>query len=276
MAWTRPFHSIKHELDTLCSWHVNLGLSLDAFSHGCLEHTVCGIKHTHGLQLATSKLPITLLLLQALLEQLQQSMSLGAWDQQVTAAAFTVSFACFLRCSEVTWDQASLTQLRVCSITWHEDYAILLLPTSKTDPFRLGTPLVVPKVGGLECPYVVLHLLCPPIRSPDAPLFGLHNSYKPLTCLFFLQHLCSALSCLGLDTSQYARHSFCQGVATWMALQGIDADTIKLLSCWNSECYRQYVDHSAAEHHTIVASALYATRQGPLVPPGASWQDPIL
>ncbi|SAM85241.1 uncharacterized protein UBRO_20085 [Ustilago bromivora] len=172
-ALVATYICLKHELDALRSWHVDLGFSLDAFSHGCFERVVCGIKCTHGLRPAASKLPITLPLLWALLEQLQHSTSLGAWDRQVVAVAFSISFACFLRCGEVTWDHASPTQLLVHSITWHEDYAILLLPASKTDPFRLGTPLVVPKVGGLECPYVALCLLCPPVRRPNAPLFGL-------------------------------------------------------------------------------------------------------
>ncbi|SPC64454.1 uncharacterized protein UHOD_11927 [Ustilago sp. UG-2017b] len=147
MAQSRPFHSLKHELDALRSWHVDLGFPLNAFSHGRLEQVVCGIKHTHGLQPAASKLPITLPPLRALLEQLQRSPSLRAWDRQVVAAAFTVSFACFLRCGEVTWDQASPTWLLVSSLTWHGDYAILLLPASKTDPFQLGTPLSSPESG---------------------------------------------------------------------------------------------------------------------------------
>ncbi|SPC67138.1 uncharacterized protein UHOD_11468 [Ustilago sp. UG-2017b] len=123
--------------------------------------------------------------------------------------------------------------------------------SSKTDSFRLGTPLVVPKVGGVECPYAALRLFCP-------------------------VHLRSTLSRLGLDTSQYAGHSFRRGAATWAVSQGIDADTIKLLGWWNSDCYRRYVDRSAAERRTMVAAALYSTRQGPLVPTGASWRDPVL
>ncbi|SYW76792.1 uncharacterized protein UHO2_05509 [Ustilago hordei] len=236
MAWSCPFHSIKHELDALQSWHVNLGFNLDGFTHGQLERAVWGIKCTHGLHPAASKLPITLPLLQAILKQLQ-SMPLSSWDHQVIAVAFAVSFACFLQCGKVAWNQPSPTQLLVRSVMWQMDYAILLLPASKTDPFRLGTLLVVPKVGRVECPYAMLHLLCPTIHRPDAPLFRLHDGYKLLTHVTFLQHLCLALSHLRLDTSQYVGHSFCQGAATWAALQGVDTDTIKLLSQWTSDCY---------------------------------------
>ncbi|CDR99972.1 hypothetical protein [Sporisorium scitamineum] len=42
----------------------------------------------------------------------------------------------------------SPAQLFISSITWYDDYAILLLPASKTDPFRLGMLLVIPKYAG--------------------------------------------------------------------------------------------------------------------------------
>ncbi|KAJ1027513.1 hypothetical protein NDA18_003516 [Ustilago nuda] len=152
---------------------------------------------------------------------------------------------------------------------------ILLLPASKTEPFRLSTPLVVPKVGGLECPYLALRLICPATRHHTDPLFGLYDGQRPLTQSFFLQHLHLALSCLGLDTVQYAGHSFRRGAAMWAASQGVDADTIKLLGWWTSDCYRRYVDRSATDQRTLVASALYATHQGPLVP-AVWWCDLVL
>ncbi|KAJ1597917.1 hypothetical protein NDA14_007430 [Ustilago hordei] len=181
MARSKPYHSIKHEPDALRSWHVDLGLSLDGFSQGRLERAVCGIKRSLGLWPATPKLPITLPLLRAILEALPRSSSLSTWDRQVVATAFAISFACFLRCGEVTWDAANPTSLLVGSITWHDDYAILLLPASKTDPFRLGTPLVVPRMGSIECPYAALRLICPPERHTSAPLFGLQDGHRPLT-----------------------------------------------------------------------------------------------
>lgn len=192
MARSKPYHSVKHELNALRSWHVDLGLSLDGFSQGRLERAVRRIKQTLGLRPAASKLPITLPLLRAILEVLLQSSSLGDWDRQVVAAAFSILFACFLRCSEVAWEAACPTSLLVGSITWHADYAILLLPASKTDPFRLGTPLVIPRVGGIKCPYAALRLICPPERHATAPLFGLQDGFRPLTQSTFLYHLRTA------------------------------------------------------------------------------------
>ncbi|CDR99699.1 hypothetical protein [Sporisorium scitamineum] len=234
------------------------------------------IKRTHSLQPATAKLLITLPLLRAVIGQIQSSSSLSPWDHQILVAAFVVSFTCFLRCSELTWDTSSLTQLLVGSITWHEDYAILLLPLSKTNPFHLSTPLMVPHVNRPECPYAALCLICPSIRHPTAPLFGLQDSYKPLTRAFFLQHLCLAISRLGLDTKQYASHLFHCGAAMWAASQGIDAEMIKLLGWWNSNCYHHYVDCSTTERRTMVAATLYSNHNGPLVPSSAAWRDPVL
>ncbi|CDW96714.1 hypothetical protein [Sporisorium scitamineum] len=276
MAASRPYHSLKHELDALRSWHIDLGYPVDGFAQGRLERAVRGIKRTFGLRPAVSKLPITLPLLRAVLQQLPLTGSLGGWDRQVLSAAYAVSFACFLRCGEVTWDQSSPTSLLVESVTWTADYAILLLPASKTDPFRLGAPLVVPRVGGVECPYAALRLICPVSRHPKDPLFGLLDGRKPLTRSFFLHHLRLAITRLGLDNRQFAGHSFRRGAATWAASQGIDAETIKLLGRWNSDCYRRYVDRSAAERRNLVASALYGSRHGPLVPADASWRDPVL
>ncbi|SPO22535.1 uncharacterized protein UTRI_01213 [Ustilago trichophora] len=276
MARSKPYHSVKHELDALRSWHVDLGLSLDGFGQGRLERAVRGIKRTLGLRPAASKLPITLPLLRAILEELPRSSALTPWDRQVVAAAFAVSFACFLRCGEVTWDAANPTNLLVGSVTWHDNYAILLLPSSKTDPFRLGAPLVVPRVGGVECPYSALRLICPAGRHATAPLFGLQDGHRPLTRSIFLHHLRQAISRLQLDVRQYAGHLFRRGAATWAASQGVDTDTIKLLGRWNSDCYRRYVDRTATERRTMVASALYRVRHGPLVPVDASWRDPVL
>ncbi|KAJ1037169.1 hypothetical protein NDA10_004301 [Ustilago hordei] len=134
LAQSCSFHSVQHKLDALHSWHVDLGFTLDGFCHSCLEHAVCGIKCTHGLWPAAPKLPITLPLLQAILGQLQ-TLPLGAWDHQVIAAAFAISFSCFLWCGEVTWSQALPATLLVGLVTWQDDYAILLLPASKTNPF---------------------------------------------------------------------------------------------------------------------------------------------
>ncbi|TKY91067.1 hypothetical protein EX895_000003 [Sporisorium graminicola] len=276
MASTRSYHSIKHELHALQSWHIDLGFDTGGFACGRLERAIRGVKRIFGLKPATAKLPITLPLLRAILQQLRSIHSLSAWNRQVVSAAFAVSFACFLRCGEVTWTSLDHSVTTIGAITWYEEYAILVLPASKTDPFRLGAPLVLPKVGGIECPYAALKSICPAQRPAAAPVFGINDGFQPLTRSFFLSILRLALDRLGLQPSHYAGHSFRRGAATWAASAGIDSSTIQLLGRWSSDCYRRYIDRSAVERRSMVASALFSVRDGPLVPASVSWRDPVL
>lgn len=177
---------------------------------------------------------------------------------------------------EVTWTSFDHSVTTVGAVTWYEDYAILVLPASKTDPFRLGAPLVVPKVGGIECPYVSLKAICSAQRPAAAPVFAINDGFQPLTRTFFLSILRLALERLGLQPSEYAGHSFRRGAATWAASAGVDSSTIQLLGRWSSDCYRRYIDRSALERRSMVASALFSVREGPLVPSSLSWRDPVL
>ncbi|SPO26927.1 uncharacterized protein UTRI_10674 [Ustilago trichophora] len=276
MASTRSYHSIKHELHALQSWHVDLGFDNSGFACGRLERAIRGVKRIYGLKPAKAKLPITLPLLRAILQELKSINSLSAWNRQVVSAAFAVSFACFLRCGEVTWTSFDHSVTTVGAVTWYEDYAILILPASKTDPFRLGAPLVVPKVGGIECPYASLKAICSAQRPAAAPVFAINDGFQPLTRTFFLSILRLALERLGLQPSEYAGHSFRRGAATWAASAGVDSSTIQLLGRWSSDCYRRYIDRSALERRSMVASALFSVREGPLVPSSLSWRDPVL
>lgn len=51
---------------------------------------------------------------------------------------------------------------------------------------------------------------------------------------------------------------------------------VRFLGRWNSDCYRRYIDHSAADRRAMVAAALFSTRDGPLVPSTPAWRDPVI
>lgn len=95
---------------------MDVGMTLVRVGLGPLEPAVRRTKRTYGLEPATLKLPIILSVLRAILQHLSQTLSLSAWDRQVVAASFSVSFACFLRCGEVIWDAHSPAQLFVGSV----------------------------------------------------------------------------------------------------------------------------------------------------------------
>jgi hypothetical protein len=220
------------------------------------------------------KLPITLPLLRKILESVATFSDIPSPDRDALCAAYALAFACFLRSGEVTWSSSSdsAALLTVGSVEWHPDYAIITLPTSKTDPFRQGVQVVAPRVGGPECPYTLLGRVTSS-RPPSAPLFSLQPS-QPFTRVVFVSTLRRALLSLGLPADRYAGHSFRRGAATWAARNGVSNETIQLLGRWTSDCFRRYVDRSAAERRSITASSLFTVRDGPLSVDPSSWRDP--
>ncbi|SOV05166.1 uncharacterized protein UDID_17854 [Ustilago sp. UG-2017a] len=271
----RSYHSAKHELGHLRSHHVDLGLSLAGFECSHLERALRSYKRVHGARRTGAKLPITLPLLRHLVAAVDTFGNLSARDRAVFKAVFTLSFACFLRSGEVIWDRCTdpAVVLRVGSVELAADHAVVTLPVSKTDPFRLGVKVVTPLVGGPECPIAHLCRLLSG-RPSSAPLFGLGPSgADPLPRSSFVAILRRAIAFTGLAPSAYAGHSFQCGATTWAARLGASPETIQCLGCWNSDCFRRYVDHSAGEHRDLSVATLFSVRDGPLVPNSASWQD---
>ncbi|SOV02995.1 uncharacterized protein UDID_18103 [Ustilago sp. UG-2017a] len=68
----------------------------------------------------------------------------------------------------------------------------------------------------------------------------------------------------GVAPSSYLGHSFRRGAATWAAANGADADTIRALGRWRSDCFRRYVDKSVAERAATSRAALYSNTSADL------------
>ncbi|KAJ1035151.1 hypothetical protein NDA18_000748 [Ustilago nuda] len=266
----QSYHSAKHDLGHLCSYHIDLG----GFGCGCLERALQGYKHLLSTRCVGAKLPITLPLLQCIVLAIHIFGDMSRYDRQVYQAAFTLAFACFLRSGEVVWECSSdpAVILRVASVALADDHAIITLPASKTDPFRLGVKVVAPLMGGPKCP--ISHLRPLLSRPASSPLFGLGPSgTAPLSRSAFVSMLQWAITACGLSPSAYAGHSFCRGAATWAASLGADAATIQCLGQWNSDCFWHYIDRSATHCQDLSITALYHLRDGPLIPPTTSWRD---
>ena len=233
----RSYHTIRHRLTILNSWHSDLGLDVSTFSERHVRQMLRGFKHLYGIRSCSQKLPITLPILHSLLEVLGQDFSLTSNKCATFAAAFTLTYSCLLHCGEFTWsvfDPSST--LQVSSVCWFQDHAVVRLPRSKTDPFSQGTDLVVPHLDSPACPFTALLAVCVS-RSPRSPLFGLGDSSAPFTRSQFIAVLRSLLKQLGLPASAYASHSFRQGAASWASHIGAPAEVIQELGWWNSDCY---------------------------------------
>ncbi|SYW78123.1 uncharacterized protein UBRO2_02315 [Ustilago bromivora] len=196
----RSYHAVRHRLAALSSWHVDLGLDSSAFPHPRTQRALKGFKRLYGVTQRGQKLPITLPILQGLLDALRVSTVLSSSDRITFTAAFTLAYACLLRCAEFTWSHLGDSVLQVGSITWSETYATLRLARSKTDPFGKGVDLIIPKVGGLACPYTALLTVCGS-RPLQAPLFALDDGAAPFSHDRVIGVLRQLLGQMGLPAS---------------------------------------------------------------------------
>ncbi|SAM83020.1 uncharacterized protein UBRO_20730 [Ustilago bromivora] len=183
------------------------------------------------------------------------------------------AFACFLRAGELTWDALGPNTLTVSFVTFAADrsYATVTLLASKTDPFQQGATLLAPAVPLSTCAVACLLLICHH-RAPQEPLFMLKGSC-PFDRGSFVTMLRLCLEGCGVVPSSYSGHSFRRGAATWAAANGADADTIRALGRWRSDCFRHYVDRSAAERATTSRAALYSNTSASLRLDIPAWRD---
>ncbi|SPO19921.1 uncharacterized protein UTRI_10013 [Ustilago trichophora] len=252
----RTYHAIKNRLTALRSWHVDLGLNAAAFADARVQRMLRGFKRLFGVQQRGQKLPITLPILTSLVDQLHRHPFASAHDRTTFISAFTLAYACFLRCGEFTWSTFDpATTLLVGSVAWHNGYATVLLPRSKTDPFGKGTSLVVPATGGATCPFSALKAICAG-RPASAPLFILDGA-RPFSRSRVLPTLRRLLSNLGLAESRFAGHSFRRGAASWAAFVGAPHTTIQTLGRWSSDCYKRYIDQPDDETSRLSAKFVF-------------------
>lgn len=268
----KTYNTLKRDLIVLKSRHIDLGLPTAAFDSERLERVVRGFKRVVGTPLPAAKLPITLPLLRRLVRALY-TVCPSQHDRRMYRAAFCLAFACFLRSGELTWEAQGPNVLTVSSVSFASDgsYATLTLPASKTDPFRQGVTLTAPAVPLSTCAVSALAVICQR-REPHEPLFALEGR-QPFTRSAFVAMLRRCLEACQVPSWSYSGHSFRRGAATWAASNGVDADTIRGLGRWRSDCFRRYVDKSAADRAATTKAALYTNSSAPLRLDTIAWRD---
>ncbi|SPO25992.1 uncharacterized protein UTRI_03357 [Ustilago trichophora] len=268
----KSYNTLKSGLSALKSIHVDLGLSTMAFADERLKRTVRGFKRLVGAPLPVAKLPITLPLLRQLVRALYTTCP-SRHDRRMFRAAFCLAFACFLRSGELTWEAEGPNVLTVAAVSFAQDHShvTVTLQASKTDPFRQGATLTAPAVNLSTCAVSALRVICYH-REPQQPLFMLDGG-QPFTCASFVAMLCRCLQACSIPPALYSGHSFRRGAATWAASNGVDADTIRGLGRWQSDCFRRYVDKLAADRAATTKAALYSNADAPLRLNVAAWRD---
>ncbi|SPO27262.1 uncharacterized protein UTRI_10379 [Ustilago trichophora] len=268
----KSHNTLKSNLSALKSSHIDLGLATAAFADERLERVVRGFKQLVGAPLPTAKLPITLPLLRKLVHALYTVCS-SQHDRRMYRAAFCLAFACFLRAGKLTWEAPGPNVLTVAAVSFAQDHshATITLPASKTDPFRHGAMLTAPAVQLSTCAVSALRVICHG-RGPREPLFTLEGG-RPFYRASFTATLRRCLEACHIPPASYSGHSFRRGAATWAASNGVDADTIRGLGRWRSDCFRWYVDKSAADRAATTKAALYTNTTAPLRLDTVAWRD---
>ena len=169
-------------------------------------------------------------------------------DSIMVWAAMTLAFFGFLCIGEVTCDSNFNPE---CHLTLSDlvfmpksspIYMLVRLKVSKTDPFRKGQTVVIGRANSKLCPISAM-LAYVESRTPfpnSGPLFTFQSG-SFLTRGKFTSETRDLLSKGGLDSSEFAGHSFRIGAATTAASANLPPWLIKVLGRWSSDCFERYI-----------------------------------
>ena len=167
-------------------------------------------------------------------------------------AACCLGFFGFLRSGEFTVHSASGSSVRNPAPLLLSDIALdsIQRPTivsvrirqSKTDPFRLGVTLYLGITRDIVCPVKSMAAYLAVRSREQGPLF-LYQDGSPLTRGRLVVVVREALSQMGLDSSNYAGHSFRIGAATTAAQS-------PLSKCWVDGSHLRMPDSSGLQDKT--------------------------
>ena len=169
-------------------------------------------------------------------------------DSLMLWAAMTLAFFGFLLLGELTcnstFDPKHL--LMNSDITFmprsSPKYMLVQLKVSKTDPFRQGQAIVIGKTNSPLCPIsaMVAYLNSRPSSLDSGPLF-IYVSGAFLTREKLTRETQLLISNGGLDSSEFAGHSFRIGAATTAASANLPLWLIKVLGRWSPDCFERYI-----------------------------------
>lgn len=245
MARSVQHSTIKNYLSAIKYYHSSNGVALDLTKFLRLQLLLRGIKRTQGV---TSKVrrPITLHLLN-LFFCLLNIQCTDSIDCLMIWAAMTLAFFGFMRIGELTCNSKFDEKLHLMpsDITFMPNdsprFMLVRLKVSKTDPFRKGQTIVIGKSNSKLCPISAMKTyFLSTTRRSDGPLF-VYSSGAYLTRPKLTSETRLLLAKGGLDSSEYAGHSFRIGAATSAAAANLPPWLIKVLGRWSSDCFERYI-----------------------------------
>lgn len=246
MARSVQYTTIKNYLSAVKHYHSSQGFELPRSNFLRLRLILRGIKRSQGQQ-SEIRRPITLHLFN-LFYYLLNMQHTDNRDSLMLWAAMTLAFFGFLRLGELTCNSAfdPNHHLMNRNITFMPSsspkYMLVHLKVSKTDPFRQGQTIVIGKTNSPLCSIsaMVAHLNSKPLSFDSGPLF-IYVSGAFLTREKLTRETRLLISKGGLDSSQFAGHSFQIGAATTAASANLPPWLIKVLGRWSTDCFERYI-----------------------------------
>ena len=240
------YASIKTYLSAIRHLQISNGLSApDLASMPKLALVERGIRRVKSSEPGRTRLPIT----PAILRQLR-----ALWSKDATEfnwimlwAACCTAFFGFCRMGEITapttgsYDISQHLTITDIAVDNGSDPSVVKihLKRTKTSQFS-GVDIYLGKTNCDLCPVAAL-MAYVTVRGLDpGPLFRLEDG-KFLTKEYFVARVRDGLDTLGLNSKDYAGHSFRIGAATTAAEQGVEDSVIKMLGRWESSAYQIYV-----------------------------------
>ena len=246
MARSVQYTTIKNYLSAVKNYHSSHGFELPLSNFLRLRLILRGIKRSQGQQSKVRR-PITLHLLN-LFSYLLNVRHTDNRDSLMLWVAMTLAFFGFLRLGELTCNSTFDPKQHLMNrdITFmprsSPKYMLVRLKVSKTDPFRQGQTIVIGKTNSPLCPIsaMVAYLNSRPSSLDSGPLF-VYVSGAFLTREKLTRETRLLISKGGLDSSEFAGHSFRIGAATTAASANLPPWLIKVLGRWSSDCFERYI-----------------------------------
>jgi len=254
----------KAYLSNLRTFHIEQGLDISNFCDPRIDQLIRGAKRCIPEKAKRLRLPLTR-------EILIKAISILNLHTQVDInihAAICVSFAAFLRAGEFTWDSwdpktSPSHSLARGHVKFNNNGSVTIrLPSSKTDPSKLGTDIHLAATTSILCPVSALKRLfrqCP--AEPNSPLFS-----KPLgsfTKSFFMLRVHNLLVRVGISTIGFSGHSIRKGAAVSAISNGISREDVKKMGRWKSDAVQVYIDEVDSNQHLTNMIRLNAQLQVP-------------
>ncbi|XP_069124120.1 uncharacterized protein [Argopecten irradians] len=214
-----------------------------------LQTILTAIKKKQAGSSKRVRLPITANILCRICSTLDSNVFSCFIDSMLKSACL-VAFFGFLRCGEFTSQGQFDQNVNLCTsdVIVLKDKIELTLRKSKTDPFRKGVVIHIYANDSNMCPVLATQQYVSLKRKIFANnpclSFYVNGQGQPLSRTFFIQHIKSLLTKIGLDANLYNGHSFRSGAATSSHVARLEDHLIQTLGRWTSDCYTRYIHTS--------------------------------